>query len=62
MSFQGFVLSSDGKVFQKLCNKSWGPERVYNVPIEEVDAWFKRKILTVQTIGEIDLPKSVPFT
>jgi hypothetical protein len=62
MSFQGFFLSSDGKVFQKLCNKSWGPERVYNVPIEEVDAWFKRKILTVQTIGEIDLPKSVPFT
>jgi hypothetical protein len=62
MSFHGFFLSSDGKVFEKLCNKSWGPDRVYNVPIEEVDGWFKRQLLTVQTIGEIDLPKSVPFT
>jgi hypothetical protein len=62
MSFQGFFLSSDSKVFVKLCNKSWGPDRVYNVPVEEVGVWFTRKLLTVQTIGEIDLPKSVPFT
>jgi hypothetical protein len=62
MSFEGFFLSSDGKLFVKLSNKSWGPNAVYNLPVEEVDGWFKRNMLTVQTIGEIDLPKSVPFT
>jgi hypothetical protein len=62
MSFQGFFISSDGKVYVKLCNKSWGKDRVYNVPVEEAAEWFNRGRLTVQTIGDIDLPRSVPFT
>lgn len=62
MSFEGFRIASDGNVFSRLMNKSWGPDRAYNVPVEEVGSWFKNGILSVQTIGDIDLPRSAPFT
>lgn len=60
MSFQGHFESSDGKLFIRLSNESWGKDVIYNVPVEEVDKWYKRGELTVQAIGEIDLPDSVP--
>jgi hypothetical protein len=60
MSFQGHFEASDGKLFIRLSNESWGKDVIYNVPVEEVDRWYKRSLLTVQAIGEIDLPDSVP--
>ena len=59
-SFQGHFESSDGNLFIRLSNESWGKNVIYNVPVEEVDKWYKRKEVTVQAIGEIDLPDSVP--
>jgi len=61
MSFQGYFTASDGKVYIRLSNESWGPNIIYNIPVEEVDRWYSRKLLTVQAIGEIDLPDSVPL-
>lgn len=60
MSFQGLRVSSDNKVFVILSNESWGKNVIYNIPIEEVSRWFSRRSVTVQAIGEIDLPDSVP--
>ena len=61
MSFQGYFTASDNKVYIRLSNESWGPNIIYNIPVEEVDRWYTRKLLTVQAIGEIDLPDSVPL-
>ena len=61
MSFQGFFTASDGKVFVRLSNESWGANIIYNVPVEEVARWYSHRMLTVQAIGEIDLPDSVPL-
>lgn len=61
MSFQGHFESSDGKLFIRLSNESWGKNVIYNLPVEEVDRWYKRRMVTVQAIGEIDLPDSVFF-
>jgi len=61
MSFQGYFTASDSKVYIRLSNESWGANIIYNVPVEEVDRWYSRKAITVQTIGEIDLPDSVPL-
>lgn len=61
MSFQGYFTASDGKVFIRLSNESWGPNIIYNVPVEEVERWYTRKMITVQAVGEIDLPDSVPL-
>lgn len=33
---------------------------IYNVPIEELDRWYKRKLPDSSSIEEIDLPDSVP--
>lgn len=60
MAWSGFFYSSDGKLFFKLNNKSWGPKAVYNVPAEEVSNWFKMKLPTIMTLEEIDLPDSPP--
>lgn len=61
MSFQGCFTSSDGKVFIVLSNESWGKKVIYNIPIESVDSWYKRRLVSVQCIGEIDLPDSIPY-
>ena len=61
MSFQGYFTASDGKVFIRLSNESWGANVIYNVPVEEVDRWYNRKLIEVQAVGEIDLPDSVPL-
>jgi len=55
MSKQGLRIASDGKEFIEVSNESWGPNYIYNVPIEEVDRWYKAGMLETQTIGEIDL-------
>jgi hypothetical protein len=61
MGFHGHFESSDGKIFIRFSNESWGKNVIYNVPVEEVARWYSRKLITVQAIGEIDLPDSVPF-
>lgn len=61
MSFQGFFTASDGKVYVRLSNESWGANIIYNIPVEEVSRWYSRRMLTSQAIGEIDLPDSVPL-
>lgn len=60
MSFQGFFIASDGDVFIRLSNESWGKNHIYNVPVDEVASWFKANMLTVRAIGEIAGPESVP--
>jgi hypothetical protein len=61
MSFQGYFTASDGKVYIRLSNESWGANLIYNIPVEEVSRWYSRKAVTVQAVGEIDLPDSVPL-
>jgi hypothetical protein len=61
MGFHGHFESSDGKIFIRMSNESWGPNIIYNVPVEEVAKWYKTQDVSVQAIGEIDLPDSVPF-
>lgn len=61
MSFQGHFEASDGKIYIRLSNESWGANVIYNIPIEEVDRWYKRRMITVQAIGEIDLPDAAFF-
>lgn len=61
MSFQGHFQASDGKIYIRLSNESWGANVIYNIPIEEVDRWYKRRMITVQAIGEIDLPDAAFF-
>lgn len=61
MAFSGFFISSDGKIFIKVNNKSWGPKAVYNVPIEDVAGWFRRNGTSCMSLEEIDLPDSPPI-
>jgi hypothetical protein len=59
MSFCGHFESSDGKIFIRLSNESWGKNVIYNIPIEEISRWYSQRMVTVQAIGEIDLPDSI---
>lgn len=61
MSFQGHFESSDGKIYIRLSNESWGKDVIYNIPVEEVARWYNNRSITVQAIGEIDLPDSTFF-
>jgi hypothetical protein len=67
MGWAGSRVASDGKVYLRLCNTSWlqdGSSEVekyiYNVPVEEVENWYSRRIVDVSSIGEIDGIKSLP--
>jgi hypothetical protein len=61
MQFHGHRIASDGDIFDVLSNESWGKRVIYYVPRKETERWYSRKLVSVQSIGEIDLPKSVPF-
>lgn len=60
MRFQGILVASDGAVFIRMSNESWGVEHMYTVPISEVDDWFRRRNLTAAAIGKINGPSSSP--
>lgn len=60
MGVHGFFVASDGAIFIRISNESWGDEIVYNIPIEEYDRWMKKQLTSTMTIGEIDLNKSTP--
>lgn len=60
MGGAGFFIASDGNIFVRISNESWGSEIVYNIPIEEYDRWMRRRLTSSMTIGEIDLPASSP--
>lgn len=58
MSFQGYFKASDGEVFIRESNESWGAKHIYNRRQSEVDQAFRSGRLTVQAIGKIDTEKS----
>ena len=67
LGYGGLRVGSDGKEYIIITNDSWirpnepDPWRyVYNVPVEEVDRWFRSDMLDSGTIGEIDMPKPMP--
>lgn len=62
MCFHGFFFASDGELFFRFSNESWGPQHIYNVPYAEVDDWFKRRNVTAAAIGMINGPKSAPVS
>lgn len=62
MCFHGFFYSSDGDLFFRFSNESWGEKHIYNVPYAEVDDWFKRRNVTAAAIGMINGPKSAPVS
>jgi len=69
MGFAGRRVASDGRVFHRLCNTSWlqpgtqdKEKFIYDVPAEELDRWYSRKMIDVSTIGEIDGIPSAPVS
>lgn len=62
MCYHGFFYASDGEVFYRMSNESWGPEHIYNVPRAEVDDWYRRRNVTSAAIGMINGPKSAPMS
>lgn len=58
MGWQGFFIASDGRRFHRLSNESWGDEIIYNIPDEELDDWYKRRLPSTMSIGQIDLKLS----
>lgn len=61
MCFHGYFFASDGQLFFRFSNESWGETHIYNVPFEEVDDWFKRRNVTCASMGLINGPMSVPM-
>lgn len=61
MNFQGVWKASNGDEFIRHGNTSWGPSNIYNIPVAEVDSWFRQNRLSVAAIGDINSPKSVPL-
>ncbi len=60
MAFHGMFTASDGAVFIRQSNESWGPQHVYNLPIAEVKRWFDRDLVQCASIGNIAGPRSSP--
>jgi hypothetical protein len=60
MQFRGILVASDGAIFIRFSNESWGAEHMYTVPVSEVDDWFRRRNLTAAAIGNIRGPSSSP--
>ena len=60
MEYQGYFIASDGELFFRFSNESWGPQHIYNVPYSEVDDWYRRRDVTSAAIGMIRAPKSAP--
>lgn len=60
MSFQGFFAASDGDVFFRFCNQSWGEKHIYNVPFSQVVDWFRNRQPSSCAIGTINGPRSAP--
>lgn len=56
MAFHGFFYASDGEMFIRFSNESWGEKHIYNVPYDEVKEWFDRRRVTSMAIGEIQGP------
>ncbi|MCA9131195.1 MAG: hypothetical protein KDB22_29125, partial [Planctomycetales bacterium] len=55
MGWHGFFIASDGQRFHRLSNESWGDEVIYNIPDDELADWYRRRNVSVMTIGEIQL-------
>jgi hypothetical protein len=62
MEFLGFFYASDGDLFFRFSNESWGITNIYNVPYDEVVDWFRNRQPTSFAIGTINGPKSAPPT
>jgi hypothetical protein len=62
MCFHGFFAASDGEIFFRFSNESWGPNYIYNIPFREVEDWFKNRNVTAYSMGMIRGPKSSPPT
>ena len=60
MGWQGYFIASDGKRYHRHSNESWGDEIIYNIPDEELEKWYRNRLVSTMTIGEIDLKKSTP--
>lgn len=60
MEFLGFFIASDGDVFFRFSNESWGITNIYNVPYKEVVDWFRNRQPTSYAIGTINAPSSAP--
>jgi len=60
MGQHGFFIASDGKRYHRLSNESWDDELIYNIPDDELNEWYSRSRVQTMTIGQIDLPVSVP--
>ena len=58
MSFQGGFYASDGNLYIRESNESWGANAIYNRPIEDIADSFKANRLTIAAIGEIESAKS----
>lgn len=61
MEYLGYFIASDGAVFFRFSNESWGPEHIYNVPFDEVADWFRRRNVSAFAIGMINGPQSAPL-
>ena len=70
MSYQGIRVSSSGKEYARLSNESWvqknatdeqAEKLIYSIPLEEVDGWMRSSSVDCMTIGELDLPDSLPL-
>lgn len=68
MGWAGFFIASDGQRIHRLCNTSWLPPNepnrekyIYNIPEEELDSWYTKKLVDTCAIGEIDgIPSTLP--
>ncbi len=61
MAFHGFFFASDGEMFVRLSNESWGPDIIYNIAYSEVESWFNANLLSCNAIGHIEgLDKVIP--
>ena len=69
MSWQGRRVSKTGKRYVRLSNESWVQKNasdetankyIYTIPLEEADTWVRSSSVDCMTIGELDLPDSMP--
>jgi hypothetical protein len=60
MCFHGYFFASDGQLFFRFSNESWGVTHIYNVTFEEVAGWFRNRNVTSAAMGTINGPRSVP--
>jgi hypothetical protein len=58
MYFDGFFFASDGELFMRMGNESWGERHRYNIRASEVGRWHTGNRVTMASIGQIDGPAS----